>query len=72
MPLQRARVSWNSGKKQFVKWTAEGAVKCADYGTEYSATCRHALVVGGMSVSFKAYTFCVNQGGTADNKFIRP
>ncbi len=71
MPLQRARASWNSGKKQFVKWTAEGAVKCA-FSTEYSATYRHALVVGGMSVSFKAYTFCVNQGGTADNKFIRP
>ncbi len=40
--------------------------------TEYSATLRHTSAVGGMSVPCKAYTFCVNQGGTADNKFIRP
>ncbi len=37
-------------------------------GAEYSATWRHTLVVGDMSVSCKAYTFCVNQGGTADKK----
>ena len=40
--------------------------------TEYSATYRHTSAVGGMSVPCKAYTSCVNQGGTADNKFIRP
>ena len=36
MPSQRARML-ESGKKQVVKWTAEGAVKCA-FCTEYSAT----------------------------------
>ena len=28
MPLQRACDAERSGKKQVVKWTAEGAVKC--------------------------------------------
>ena len=41
-------------------------------GTEYSATLRHTSVVGGMSVPAKRTLYCVNQGGTADNKFIRP
>ena len=56
---------WESGEKQVVKWTAEGAVKCenergmprGDRGmtgnifTEYSATCGHTSVAGDMLVS---------------------
>ena len=55
-----------------VKWAAEGAGKCA-FGTEYIATRGHASVAGDIMVSRKAHgTDAVNQGGTADNWFIRP
>ena len=40
---------WESGKKQVVKWTAEGAVKWGF--PKYSATCWHTSVAGDMLVS---------------------
>ena len=40
--------------------------------TEYSATRRHASVVGDMFVSCKVHGLAVKQGGTADKLFIRP
>ena len=68
------QVAENSGKKQIVKWTAEGAVKGeTEFFAEYSATCGHTSVAGDMQVSRKCTAvIAVNQGGTADNAFIRP
>ena len=36
---------------------------------EYSATCGHTSVVGGISVLRQAHGFAVNQGGTADRLY---
>ena len=44
MPLQRAWML-RSGKKQVVKWTAEGAVKCEF--TKYSATLEADVICRG-------------------------
>ena len=48
---------WESGKKQFVKWTAEGAGKqgIPRICPEYSATWRHTSIAGDMMVSRQAH-----------------
>ena len=45
MPLQRACVAESQVRKQVVKWTAEGAVKC-DF-TKYSATLQADVICRG-------------------------
>ncbi len=54
-----------SGKKQVIKWTAEGAVKCAE---AQSILQRVAYVScrGYAGILLRAREFPVNQGGTAD------
>jgi|GEM_PF-953635 len=49
MRVQRVREDENRVEMQIAKWTAEGMVKGVI--AEYSMTCGHTLVAGGMLVS---------------------
>lgn len=55
-----------SGKKQVIKWTAEGAVKCDFY---YRVFCNERACVscrGYVSILLSVWEVPQNQGGTAD------
>ena len=71
MPLQRAWML-RSGKKQVVKWTAEGAVKCEFHRVFCDVGGRRHLP-GICWYPAKRTGHAVNQGGTADSVcIIRP
>ena len=65
MPLQRAWML-RSGKKQVVKWTAEGAVKCEFHRVFCDVGGRRHLP-GICWYPAKCTGHAVNQGGTADS-----
>ena len=62
---------WKSGKKQVVKWTAEGAVKC-DYHKVFCDVAGRRHLPGIYWYPAKCTGHAVNQGGTADKCFVRP
>ena len=59
---------WESGKKQVVKWTAEGAAKC-DYHKVFCDVAGRRHLPGICWYPAKCTGHAVNQGGTADKCF---
>ena len=72
MPLQRACGAESQVRNKLSNGPLRAQSK-AGVPAEYSATCGHTSVAGDMLVSRQAHgVTAVNQGGTADNVFIRP
>ena len=70
MPLQRTRDAESRVRNKLSNGPRRAQSKAF---AKYSATCGHTSVAGGMLVLRQAHgVIAVNQGGPADNVFIRP